>query len=195
MPLHEGPGGLGRGAHGGVGLGAGAAEAGVLRVGDEEQGQVPAWPGLPSPRGQDCGEGQQLDLHVLEIVELLVWLVVVSMLGMPRKENGYSTLLISHRRGNINREAPIIELVPGGGSPSNHHSVIMNSPLVGLQHTSDIRVELGIKEGAKVLSSEVLMDMQPLGQSGSLFSTTICKQKNLDELGSRSGAAAAAHVR
>ena len=60
VPLHEGPGGLGRGAHGGVGLGAGAAEAGVLRVGDEEQGQVPAWPGLPSPRGQDCGEGQQV---------------------------------------------------------------------------------------------------------------------------------------
>jgi hypothetical protein len=141
----------------------------------------------------------ELDLHVLEIVELLVWLVVVSMLGMPRKENGYSTLLISHRRGNINREAPIIELVPGGGSPSNHHSVIMNSPLVGLQHTSDIRVEeLGIKEGDRVLSmqgSEVSRDMQPLGQSGSLFSTTICKQKNLDELGSRSGAAAAAHVR
>ena len=140
----------------------------------------------------------ELDLHVLEIVELLVWLVVVSMLGMPRKENGYSTLLISHRRGNINREAPIIELVPGGGSPSNHHSVIMNSPLVGLQHTSDIRVELGIKEGARVQSmqgSEVSRDMQPLGQSGSLFSTTICKQKNLDELGSRSGAAAAAHVR
>jgi hypothetical protein len=141
----------------------------------------------------------ELDLHVLEIVELLVWLVVVSMLGMPRKENGYSTLLISHRRGNINREAPIIELVPGGGSPSNHHSVIMNSPLVGLQHTSDIRVEeLGIKEGDRVQSmqgSEVSRDMQPLGQSGSLFSTTICKQKNLDELGSRSGAAAAAHVR
>ena len=137
----------------------------------------------------------ELDLHVLEIVELLVWLVVVSMLGMPRKENGYSTLLISHRRGNINREAPIIELVPGGGSPSNHHSVIMNSPLVGLQHTSDIRVEeLGIKEGDRVQSmqgSEVSRDMQPLGQSGSLFSTTICKQKNLDELGSRSGAAAA----
>ena len=141
----------------------------------------------------------ELDLLVLEIVELLVWLVVVSMLGMPRKENGYSTLLISHRRGNINREAPIIELVPGGGSPSNHHSVIMNSPLVGLQHTSDIRVEeLGIKEGDRVQSmqgSEVSRDMQPLGQSGSLFSTTICKQKNLDELGSRSGAAAAAHVR
>ena len=69
----------------------------------------------------------ELDLHVLEIVELLVWLVVVSMLGMPRKENGYSTLLISHRRGNINREAPIIELVPVGGSPRNNHSVIMNS--------------------------------------------------------------------
>ena len=92
----------------------------------------------------------ELDILVLEIVELLVWLVVVSMLGMPRKENGYSTLLISHRRGNINREAPIIELVPGGGSPSNHHSVIINSHLVGLQHNSDIRVELGIKEGARV---------------------------------------------
>ena len=25
----------------------------------------------------------------------------------------------------------------------------MNSPLVGLQHSSDIRVELGIKEGAR----------------------------------------------
>ena len=67
-----------------------------------------------------------------------------------------------------------------------------------MQHTSDIRVEeLGIKEGDRVQSmqgSEVSRDMQPLGQGGSLFSTTICKQKNLDELGSRSGAAAAAHV-
>ena len=157
----------------------------------------------------------ELDLHVLEIVELLVWLVVVSMLGMPRKENGYSTLLISHRRGNINREAPIIELVPGGGSPSNHHSVIMNSPLVGLQHTSDSSLGISSAMSAAAASSaysttphtatessvqsiqgsEVSRDMQPLGQGGSLFSTTICKQKNLDELGSRSGAAAAAHVR
>ena len=88
----------------------------------------------------------ELDLHVLEIVELLVWLVVVSMLGMPRKENGYSTLLISHRRG---RGASIIELAQGGGSSNNHHSVIINSPLVGLQHTFDIRVKLGIKEGSR----------------------------------------------
>ena len=89
----------------------------------------------------------ELDILVLEIVELLVWLVVVSMLGMPRKENGYSTLLISHRRW---RGASIIELAQGGGSPSIHHTVIMNSPLVGLQHSSDIRVELGIKEGARL---------------------------------------------
>ena len=27
--------------------------------------------------------------------------------------------------------------------------ITMNSPLVGLQHTSDIRVELGIQEGAR----------------------------------------------
>ena len=40
-------------------------------------------------------------------------------------------------------------LAHGGGSPSNHHSVTMNSPLIGLQHTSHIRVELGIQEGAR----------------------------------------------
>jgi hypothetical protein len=48
-------------------------------------------------------EVAELDLHVLEIVVLLLWLVVVSMLGMNRKESGYSTLHISHRRGNLNR--------------------------------------------------------------------------------------------
>ena len=95
-------------------------------------------------------EVAELNLRVLEIVVFLVWLVVVSMLCMTRKENGYSTLHISHRRGNINRGASIIELAQGGGSPSNHHSVIMNSPLVDLQHTSDTRVELGIKEGARL---------------------------------------------
>ena len=46
---------------------------------------------------------------VVEIV-YLAWLAVVSTLGMTRKENGLSTLLISLRRGNINRGGPIIEL-------------------------------------------------------------------------------------
>ena len=55
-------------------------------------------------------EVAELDLHVLEIVVLLLWLVVVSMLGINRKESGYSTLHISHRRGNINRGGSIIEL-------------------------------------------------------------------------------------
>ena len=40
----------------------------------------------------------------------------------------------------------LLLLAHGGGSPSNHHSGIMNSPLISLQHTSDIRVELGIQE-------------------------------------------------
>ena len=38
------------------------------------------------------------DLHVLEIVVCLVWLAVVSTLGMTREENGCSTLLISLKR-------------------------------------------------------------------------------------------------
>ena len=32
---------------------------------------------------------------------------------------------------------------------SSHKEVTMNSPLVGLQNTSVIRVELGIQEGAR----------------------------------------------
>ena len=43
----------------------------------------------------------------------------------------------------------LLLLAHGGGSPSNHHSDNVNSPLVSLQHTSDIRVELEIKEGAR----------------------------------------------
>ena len=88
----------------------------------------------------------ELDLHVMEIV---VWLALVSKLGMTRKENGYSILHIRLRRVNTSRGASILELAQGGGSPSNHHSITINSPLFGLQHTSDIRVELGIKEGAR----------------------------------------------
>ena len=32
---------------------------------------------------------------------------------------------------------------------SSDKEVTMNSPLVGLQHTSDFRVEMGIQEGAR----------------------------------------------
>ena len=65
------------------------------------------------------------DLHMLQIVLCLVWLVIVSTLGMTRKENRHSTLLISHRRGNINRvadnstESKKFKLLGGQGATSN----------------------------------------------------------------------------
>ena len=49
--------------------------------------------------------------------------------------------------------------------------ITMNSPLVGLQHTSDIRVELGIQEGAReesLVKLRLLLAMQAVVVGGSM---------------------------
>ena len=43
---------------------------------------------------------------------------------------------------------------------SSDKEVTMNSPLVGLQNTSDIRVELGIQEGAREAGRQVSQTSQ-----------------------------------
>ena len=73
---------------------------------------------------------------------------------MTRKENASSTLLI-RLSGIIDKNVPVIVLVQGGGSPSNHHSVTKNSSLFGCeQHDCDIRL------GQFFSNMEVEMDRQ-----------------------------------
>ena len=81
------------------------------------------------------------------------------------------TLLIS-LRSIMGKNVPSIELVQGGGSPSNHHSVTKNSSLVGLQHNCDIRLE-NWAQGNFFPNIEVELDRQGGGlDQGSISKPT-----------------------
>ena len=59
---------------------------------------------------REVAKVDQGGIHVMKIVYLAL-LAVVSTIGLTRKENGLSALLISLRRGNINKGGPITNLV------------------------------------------------------------------------------------